>query len=1121
MIGRIPGLIRKSIIIGILINWFSVLSFAGSNFGKITAITELNGLSSNNINSVLVDRMGYVWVGTYNGLTRYDGYDFKKFYSNPNDPTSMKSLGLIMYAMMEDSRNNIWIGSNPSFIEKYDPVSRTFQSFDYSSKLDLTNNEPVLYGYAVSAIVEDSNGRIYFGITTATGQDLKYGLLYKEVNSDTLQLFKNPGNQSMRDVYGMKKDNKGNIWINSTSGIFIIDDLGLARRFTPKNFDFLENGEFFADAFFTPDNHLWILTTHLRLVEYDTASDSFNQWTSPYSWMKNGSRVSGSVMYLDDEQKIWIGTSNGVQFFDLSSRQFSRLNKELEQELENAYISVFAPGDFGDIWIGTYNKGLIHYENQPRFTSYTPDSAEGHQLTIGWASVLFEASDGKIWIITDNGYNLLDTLTETTRSISYDNLPEDIRYTSAVWEVGKDEMHVASIKKLNSYSPGTNTIKPVSLPGIPADANITKHYTDRRGNEWISTHAGLYKRGKEATQFVKYDLEKLPGNDFTSNDITGLFESDKHGLWILTNNGLFLYHYDTDKIDRHGADHTKNQVFITQDINSFYEDRNGIAWVGLWQGGLSRYNPETGEIKNYTVDDGLPSMGVQAIMGDEKNGKLWISTFNGLSRFDTATEQFNNFSADDGLQGPLFADGSFLKTSTGKFIFGGANGISIFDPNDFNIKYEPPRVFLTDLMLFNKLILPGEKSILKKALSETRSITLKYNQNNITISYNGIHYSNPLKNRFSYILENHDEQWREVGTQREAFYPILAPGKYTFKVKAANNQGIWSDITSLDIIINPPWYATWLAYVIYGLLLIPIAFATDKYTSNRAIRHEREKAQEKELEHAHEIEKAYKDLKDTQAQLIQSEKMASLGELTAGIAHEIQNPLNFVNNFSDLNSELIDEAKEELDHGNPSEVKSILDDIKENEGKINQHGKRAESIVKGMLLHSRSSGGQKELTDINALADEYLRLSYHGFRAKDKSFNADFELEADESLPKVNVVPQDIGRVLLNLINNAFYAVSEKSKLHASSYKPQVIVRTKSQGNKIGLSVKDNGNGIPDSVKDKIFQPFFTTKPTGQGTGLGLSLSYDIVKAHGGELAVETEEGSGTTFTVILPETKS
>ena len=275
------------------------------------------------------------------------------------------------------------------------------------------------------------------------------------------------------------------------------------------------------------------------------------------------------------------------------------------------------------------------------------------------------------------------------------------------------------------------------------------------------------------------------------------------------------------------------------------------------------------------------------------------------------------------------------------------------------------------------------------------------------------------------------------------------------------------------------------------------------------------------------LQNTLNELKLTQEQLVQSEKMASLGELTAGIAHEIQNPLNFVNNFSEVNSELIDELQQEIDMSNFSEIKTIADDIKENEKKILHHGKRADAIVKSMLQHSRSSSGKKEPTDINALADEYLRLAYHGLRAKDKSFNAKFETEFDTSIGKINIISQDIGRVLVNLVNNAFYAVSEKKK-HASAgsapsgYDPVVTVTTKKENGRIEITVKDNGNGIPQKVLDKIFQPFFTTKPTGQGTGLGLSLSYDIVtKGHGGELKVETKEGEGSEFIIQIPVSKT
>ena len=265
------------------------------------------------------------------------------------------------------------------------------------------------------------------------------------------------------------------------------------------------------------------------------------------------------------------------------------------------------------------------------------------------------------------------------------------------------------------------------------------------------------------------------------------------------------------------------------------------------------------------------------------------------------------------------------------------------------------------------------------------------------------------------------------------------------------------------------------------------------------------------------LSQSLKDLKETQAQLIQREKMASLGELTAGIAHEIQNPLNFINNFSEVNKELLQEMKEEVDNGNTEEVKTIANDVIYNQEKINEHGKRADAIVKGMLQHSGNSSGVKEPTDINKLADEYFRLSHHGFRAKDKSFNATLKTDFDEKIGNINIIPQDIGRVILNLINNAFYAADEKKKQAGNDYEPTVSVTTKKNNGKVEIKVSDNGNGVPQKVMDKIFHPFFTTKPTGQGTGLGLSLSYDIVKAHGGELKVETKEGEGSAFIIQLP----
>jgi two-component system NtrC family sensor kinase len=292
-----------------------------------------------------------------------------------------------------------------------------------------------------------------------------------------------------------------------------------------------------------------------------------------------------------------------------------------------------------------------------------------------------------------------------------------------------------------------------------------------------------------------------------------------------------------------------------------------------------------------------------------------------------------------------------------------------------------------------------------------------------------------------------------------------------------------------------------------------LARANDQITSAN---HELNERREEITAQRDQLADTITDLKAAQQQLIQSGKMASLGELTAGIAHEIQNPLNFVNNFSEVNTELIDELQTELERGDLEEVKNIAADIQENEKKINMYGKRADSIVKGMLEHSRASTGQKELTDLNKLADEYLRLAYHGLRAKDKSFNAGLITNFAESLPLVNVIPQDIGRVLFNLFNNAFYAVYQKQKSVDVDYKPTVEISTATNHGQVQIIVKDNGSGVPENIKDKIMKPFFTTKPNGEGTGLSLSLSYIVVKGHGGNIALNSKEGEGAEFTITL-----
>jgi len=1120
-------------------------SSAQLNPRNLTQYTELDGVPASEVSSILSDRQGYIWVGTLNGLARYDGYEFKRFFNNPNDPGSIK--GLQVWALFEDRKGQIWVATGPENLNVYNPITRAFKKYEYKHLIA----HPANVELGITAICEDPKGIIYFGVTTNLGETIPSGILYLDEVDSTIHRFFIPDSVNMQNVVRMTGDAAGNVWIITYTGLYKIDTLRQWSKFNDWNRVFEKTGDFPVNLEFGKDGHLWIISVKSVLYEFDPKSDKHNIYT-PVGPSTESVR---NTLAIDRIGNVWVGINRGISLFNRKTTKFEVFNYESDHPLERAHVLDIKPDEFGNIWVGTRAHGMFKYEEKVIFKSYGYNKEQKGSLTSGWANNIYESHNGQIFITTSglretSGMNIMDPEGKSILSIYYPNLATD--EVSGFIEYAPNEFYLGTWQGVFRFSLLSQQVKKINFEGFPNEVLVQKFIEDKKGNFWLGTTSGLYRKANGSSGFIKYDLSLNEGANASSNEITGAFESAKHGLWLLTNNGLFLYHYETDKIERHGFDHTKGDVLVTQDVNSFYEDSAGLAWVGTWQGGLSRYHVESKEILTYTLDDGLPSMSIQSILADEKKGALWLSTFEGLSRFDLKEKKFYNYSLADGIQGQLFADGAALKTSKGLFIFGGSNGITLFNPDLITESTIPPKVFFTDFKLFDQSIIPGENSILKKPIQETNEIILKSTENTISLEFTAIHYSNPAKNRSVYRLEGYDSEWRDAGNQQLAFYSKLPAGQYTFRVKAANNNGVWNEEgASIKINILPPWWKTTWAYIMYFILLIGGGFALDRYLRHRVREKEREKYQAKQLEQAKEIEKAYlqleqthESLKATQAQLIQSEKMASLGELTAGIAHEIQNPLNFVNNFSEINKELFEEI--EVERRKPSSLndsihparpdgtvgreirnealeQELLSTIRENQDKILQHGKRADAIVKGMLQHSRISSvgaGEKEPVDINALVEEYFRLAYHGLRAKDKTFNTTMESDFDPSIGNINIIPQDIGRVILNLINNAFYAVSARLALVVaeeaamptsasnsnqsirSSYEPVVKVSTKKLNHHIEIRVKDNGIGIPKKNLEKIFQPFFTTKPVGQGTGLGLSISYDIVKANGGEIKV-------------------
>ena len=1116
-----------------ILAWLPIHLTAQLNTGNLRQYTELDGLPSAEVGEVLADRFGYIWVGSINGLARWDGYEFKRFLTNPNDPKSIK--GLVVWSLYEDSKGMLWVGTSPSYLNRYDPASRAFSQFEFEHLIDHPRNVEV----GISTICEDDSGRLYLGVSTNFQEVINGALLYKEANDSVIKVFRNPDSLDIQNVISIEKDPEGNIWLIAYNGLFKIDqNQRLTRMFTREDR---------ARSEFTPidlkpshDGHIWMIGSMGTILDFNPQDQTSRIYTPP------GPRTNYyfSRIAVDPKDNLWMGTNQGLIYFDKVSKQFLPFPDQANESPVATVIRDLQFDDFGNLWIATHRRGLFIYSDKLGFKTYSSANPGTQALTAGWANKIIESYDGTLWITTGGpvdvaGLNHLDLKSGMNQRLTFRDMGIPSEGLTSIRETSPGELFIGTFNGLFNLSLRTKRISPLHLKGVERigpDAYLPvvhQFLEDEKGHSWLCTAHGIYKKEASLDSFRRIDLSGVPGGDVSSNEVTGALESRKHhGLWLLSNNGLFLYDYETDAINRHGDGRDGRTKFITQDINSIYEDSAGITWVGTWQGGLARYDVAGKTIRNYTLDDGLPSMSIQGILGDEKNGALWLSTFEGLSRLDLEDETFYNYSLADGIQSQLFADGSCLKTSGGYLIFGGSNGITVFNPSDLMQKSEPPKVFLTDLKLFNTSLLPGGDSPLKKPIYEALEIVLEHNQNNITLEFTGLHYANPAKNRYAYKMENYEEEWRDIGNQRVAFFPKLPPGNYVFRVKAANNNGVWNEAgASIKIIVRSPWWRTWTAYLLYALALVMIALGLYYYIRQRLIQKERERSQAKELDQAREIEKAYNELgraheslKATQTQLIHSEKMASLGELTAGIAHEIQNPLNFVNNFSEVNTELITEMNEEIQKANYGEVQNIGKDIKENEQKINYHGKRADAIVKSMLQHSRNATGQKEPTDLNALCDEYLRLSYHGLKAKDKTFQAEFSVDLDPDLPKIAVVPQEIGRVFLNLFNNAFYAVNTKCRSlpGEAGYKPAVKVSTKwikaGPGNLAEIRIVDNGLGIPEEIREKIFQPFYTTKPTGEGTGLGLSLAYDIItKGHAGTLEVDSEPGKGSAFIIRLP----
>ncbi|HEX4876174.1 MAG TPA: two-component regulator propeller domain-containing protein [Chitinophagaceae bacterium] len=1139
-----------------------------------------NGLPESNVNTRLQDKLGYLWLGTSNGLVRYDGYRLKQYpilneEGIPAKPTSIRQV-------FEDHNGELWCIVNLQGIYQLDRKREVFVRVPFDTKdNDLIKNK------APNRLLSEKNTNVIWAVAYDSERDKQ--LLYSiDLTNKKTQVYNDlqkgdyfiPGSNSI----DLSIDPAGKIWMLTDSLLSYFEPV--TKSFKPffvipqisgvKNFISVKADP--VDA-----NFVWINTNNAvagQLAAKDTRGlIQLNTRTKNYIISIPGSKTPGAIplncfhTFTDSLKRLWVSTEKGISLYDPKKGSFIQYalnypNKETHAE------NITAEKD-GNLWITGNVGGLFFLDIKTGISyNYEPNGGPGDLPGNRNLGEIFIDRFNTLWINipnegiawrdvqktqfspvglnpfpktgtakeTPHQYDIIGTegdsicyLTDSTKLLAWNTIKNNFNSIDL-----KDKKYYRSIINISKVKDGSFWLA-CGGNGLvhyePVSGKVTQYLNDPQdstslaspfvidvagdqgGTIWIATvNKGINSYNPQTKKFTRYPFATNNGSrqvkDSLDDQTATCLYIDKDGIiWIGTNNGA-VNSFDPRTQKFRSYLNYKEGFFS---ITSIYEDSRKRLWATTYLSGLYLLDKKTGAIQRFSEKEGLIHNSVFSVKEDAA-GNIWAATQKGMSRINPVTNTITNFGAAKPWMWEYFMKN--LYDRNGFFNLAGRNGIIRFNPLQLGENKTPPAVFIESVSYRPS----GQENDSLLFTEGRQKIQLKYNENRVTFQFTALHFANPEQNQYAFQLEGYDRDWIQAGNQHTVTYSNLSPGTYTFRVKASNSEGVWNETGAVfTITITPPWWKTWWAYVIYGLLFLGSVFALDRYLRHRLVQKEREKNQARELAQAKEIEKAYNELKTTQQQLIQSEKMASLGELTAGIAHEIQNPLNFVNNFSEVNTELIEEMKEELKAGKTDDAMSLADDIKANNEKIAYHGKRADSIVKGMLQHSRSSSGQKELTDLNNLVDECMRLSFHGMRAKDKSFNAKMDTSLDESLPKINIVSQEIGRVLLNLFTNSFYSVMQKKKnvlpgTAGEEYSPLVSATTKNEGNKAIIVVRDNGNGIPQKVIDKIFQPFFTTKPAGEGTGLGLSMSYEIItKGHEGELKVDTREGEFAEFTIILP----
>lgn len=1061
--------------------------------GVESMIYDLGGiLTDMQLVAVMEDRDGFVWIASDSKLYRYDGENLLAYLDIP-----------AVVVLQQDKNGDIWACSTIKGIFRINPAANTVSLFQFPPEI---SQEKFFRMYV------DDKGRIW-----AADEDKRMAY---QIDLNKKLIKRIPGVQSPAGIF---QDAAGRIWINQYRlGVVIIDEAAKKMQVLTKqdglSDSLLSNAMPIQDA----AGSVWISMENGLLNAVQLDSGRIRVY-GPDQGLTIPTYIPS--LTLDNKGHMWTGSSanlvsaKGIHVLDFIGQMSKKINARTG--LNRNFVSRVYHSRDGAAWITT-DAGLNMIQDETEYIRHA-----GH-LDI---STMAEDNNGRIWLgYLFDGLEILDPTTGKARRLTQNNglVQNSVQYIVP----DGNQTWIATIGNIQllDESKKTSTIFGKEQ-GLSGTLNIFTKSAD--GRIWLGTDQmnGLLLYNAGLNSFFK--LDSIHGLGAGGTGVVNCVYADKKNrVWIgSTSGGIQVIDLQKKSIRSLEGSPLLTKIAGSGYINS--EDEAGNIWITTANDGAVMIKTTLDTVLKF--EEGLISKRTTNVL--TKGNKVYVATAAGLNVL-TATAKSDTYSIaafdrTTGFENLATSVISDMVRSNGEFWWGD-RGVTVLDEGMEKQKKTKPETYISALQVMGKQInfqtvTADQHSYLswdslKGLYSMPTGLKLDHDHNNLQFQFLQKDPTGLEKDTISYryVLEGLDKTWSE-STDRSfsQTYQNLSPGKYTFKV-SSRFQREWSEPQAFSFTIAPPWWKTWWAYLLYLLLASYLVWGFVRYRS-RQLQKENQRLEKTVALRTSQLSQSIDELKAAQRQLIESEKMASLGELTAGIAHEIQNPLNFVNNFSEINVEMGKEFMDEIKTLSlPDEQKTALSaslhDMVTNQEKIEFHGKRASAIVKSMLLHSRNSNGDKEPTDINVLADEYLRLSYHGLRAKEKNFQAKLVTDLDPQAGKINIVSQDVGRVLLNLLNNAYFAVSEKAAAGIPGYQPTVWLSTHRSNGTVSISVRDNGNGIPEKAMSKIFQPFFTTKAAGQGTGLGLSLSYDIItNAHKGTLNAETKPGEGTTFVVELP----